>query len=123
MENSGILSLIELNDKENKLYLEYIRKKNDTAIYDFVYYLLGDSWIKFLDLTAGANLKVPSRSNLFRDIDYIKIYNYVVTHGDNEDAMKGAAKIYNKKVSYVRKAVSKVKETLNSSVVEEDKNE
>lgn len=104
--------MIKMNDKEHELFLEYLRKANKTIAYDLVHYIVKDDFIQFLDLLAGMNFKIASRKNLYRDIEYIKIYNYVKNHGNDINAMKCAAKIYNKKLSFIKRAVYKVSKTL-----------
>jgi hypothetical protein len=53
-------------------------------------------------------LKIPSRKTLYRDIEYIKIYNYVKEHGFTFDSIRCASRIYNKELSFVKRAVAKV---------------
>jgi hypothetical protein len=112
MEKNGILALVNLSDKESDLFLDYLRKSSNTPAYDFINYLIGKDYIMFLDLLAGVNLKISSRKSLYRDMEYIKIYIYVRDHGFNLDSMKCAAKIYNKKLSFVKRAVAKVSKTV-----------
>ena len=118
MEKPGILSLINLKKKESEYYLDYLRKTNNTAIYDFIYYMIGEEYLKFLDLMAGSVLKVPSHKILFRDLEYIKIYSYVRDRGYTEEAVKNAAKLYNKKTYFVRRAVARMSEVLEGKEVD-----
>ncbi len=108
MGEAGILSLINLSDRESEIFLEYLRKSNKTPAYDFINYMIGENYIKFLDLMAGTNVKVPSRRSLYRDIEYIKIYVYVRDRGFTDESMRNASKIYNKKMVFVRRAVEKM---------------
>lgn len=117
MEKPGILSLINLKDKESEYYLEYLRKVNNTPAYDFINYLIGEEYIKFLDLLAGTVLKIPNHKTLFRDLEYIKIYSYVRDRGYTEESIKCAAKLYNKKVYFVRRAVAKVSTVIEGKEV------
>lgn len=119
MEESGMLSLISFSDRESKLFLEYLRKYYDTPAYDFINYLIGKDYIKFLDLLAGAVIKIPNQKNTYRDMEYIKIYLYVTDHGGGEEAMKSASRIYNKKLSFVRRAFSRVSDVIKDSKVED----
>jgi hypothetical protein len=116
MEKSGILSLLNINDKESEIFLEYLRKSGGTPAFDFINYLIGRDYIQLLDLIAGDNLKIPSRENLYRDLEYIKIYSYVKARGFTLDSMKCAAKIYNKKVSFARRAVIKISKAVDGKV-------
>lgn len=117
MEKSGILSLISVNDKESDVLLEYLRKSNNTSIFDFINYLIGKDYIEFLDLLAGSNIKISSHKSLYRDIEYIKVYNYVKEHGFTEESIKSACKIYNKKLSFVKGAVVKIHKSLTGEEI------
>jgi hypothetical protein len=116
MEKSGIFSLIEINDKESSLLLAYLRTVNKTPAYDFISYLIGIEYLQFLDLLAGNTLKVPSRKSLFRDLEYIKIYNYVREKKFTIESVRTVAKLYNKNISFVKRAVIKISKSLNETL-------
>jgi hypothetical protein len=118
INKSGVFSLITINDKESDLFLEFLRKSSNTCAYDFVKYLLGDDYLKFIDLLAGTVLKIPSHKNLLRDLECIKLYRYVRDHGYTEESIKNAARIFNKKISYVRRAVKRVSLVVEGKEVE-----
>ncbi len=119
MEKHGILSLINLSEKESETYLEYLRLSSKSPIYDFVKYLIGEDYIKFLDLLAGSTVKIPSRKALFRDIESIKIYLYVEKHGFTEESMMCASKIFGKKMYFIRSSVKRVSKILEGRGDEE----
>jgi hypothetical protein len=116
MEKSGIFSLVEINDKESLLLLEYMRKFNKSSACDFIHYLIGMEYLKFLDLLAGTNLKVPSRKSLYRDIEYIKIYNYVREKNFEIDSIRNASKVYGKSLSFVRRAIIKISRCIGEKI-------
>ena len=119
MEKHGILSLINLNDKESETYLEYLRLSCKSPMYDFVKYLIGDDYVKFLDLLAGSTVKIPSRKTLFRDIESIKIYLYAEKHGFTEESLLCASKIFGKKMHFIRSSIKRVSKVLESRGEEE----
>jgi hypothetical protein len=116
MEKSGIFSLIKVSEKESDILLSYLRNQNQTPAFDFICYLIGIDYIQFLDLLAGTNLKIPSRKSLYRDIEYVKIYSYIKERDFTVDSVKNAAKIYNKNISFVKRAIFKVSKTLNQNL-------
>ena len=118
MEKPGILSLVSIKGKESQYFRDYLRKTGNTAVYDFIYYLLGEDYLRFLDLLAGTVLKIPSHKTLYRDIEYIKLYCYVKERGFTEDAVKNAAKLYSKKAYFVRTAIKKISEVLEGKRAE-----
>lgn len=116
MEKSGIFSLIEVNDKESTLLLDYLRHVNKTPAFDFINYLIGIEYMQFLDLLAGTSLKVPSRKSLYREVEYIKVYNYVRERKFTIDAIRMATKRYNKNIYFVKRAIIKISKSLNETL-------
>jgi hypothetical protein len=116
MEKSGIFALIEISDKESDLLLNYLRSVGKTPAFDFVQYLLGSDYIKFLDLVAGTTLKVPSRRSLYRDIEYIKIYNYIKERDFAIDSVRVASKVFCKNMSFIKRAIIKMSRCLNEDI-------
>lgn len=115
--SAGILSVLSINEKESKALLDYLRKNNQTPAFDFVKYLIGERYIQFLDLLAGTTLKVPNHKNLFRDVEYVKIYCYVRDRGYTIESVRNAAKIYNKNLAFVKRAVAKISEAIEGQAV------
>ena len=116
MEESGMLSLINLTKEENDLFLEFLRKSNKSPAYDFVYKLLGEDWLEFMDILSGTTFKVPNQRTLFRYAEYIKIYCYISKHGFSLEAVKNATRIYNKKMVFVKSAINRVSEVLEGEI-------
>lgn len=116
MEKSGIFSLIEINDKESKLLLTYLRNTNKTSAYDLINYLIGIDYLQFLDLLAGNTLKIPSRKSIYRDLEYIKIYNFVKEKKFSTDSIRTVAKLYTKNISFVKRAIIKISKSLNEEL-------
>jgi hypothetical protein len=115
-EKAGILSLVNISDTESKLFLSYIRSANKTTAVDFVEYMLGMDYLQFLDLLAGTNLKIPNRKNLYRDLEYIKIYNYCKVRNFTVESMVNAAKLYEIGLVNVKKALIKVSKTIGEKM-------
>ncbi len=112
------MSLVNLSDKEAELFLEYLRKGGNTPVFDLIVYMNGDSYLKILDLLAGASIKIPNRKNLYRDIEHIKIYSYVRDRGFKLSVLHSASKVYNKKMAFVRRSVEKMSRILEGKTAE-----
>ncbi len=117
MEKSGIFSLIKLNDRESDAFLDYLRKSSNTPVYDLLNYVAGDDYLKVLDLMAGMLIKIPSRKNLYRDVEQIKIYCYVRDRGFTLEALQSASKIYSKRMAFVRRSVERISNIVDGSPV------
>ena len=86
---------------------------NNPAL-EFIRYILGDDYIKFIDIMSGTTMKIPSSKVLERDLEYVRIYLYVKRHGFTEQSIKEVAKMYNKTVLVVRRYVLKVSKVLGT---------
>lgn len=111
-----MFSLVSVSEKESKLLLSYLRNLSKTPAYDFIDYLIGADYIKFLDILSGFNLKIPNRRSLYRDIEYIKIYNYVREKKFSVESIRASARIYNKNIAFVKRAILKMSKILNEKI-------
>lgn len=112
MEVKGIFSVAQLSDVEKDTFAEYLQHSMNNPILEFVRYLLGDEYLKFIDILSGTTFKVPSSRILERDLEFVKIYTYVKKRKFSEDSFKDAGKSFGKTVIAVKKAVLKVSKTL-----------
>lgn len=64
--------------------------------------------IKFLDLFAGASIKLPSRSRIYHVIENINIYRYYQAHIKEEDPEKVTALHFNITRQYVHSIIERV---------------
>jgi hypothetical protein len=112
VETSGIFSLVKITADESDLLLSYLRNTSKSSALDFIVYLIGDDYLKFLDLLAGTTFKVPPRKSLYRDVEYIKIYNYVKARDFDIYAIKNASKVYGKNLAFIRRALEKVSKSI-----------
>jgi hypothetical protein len=84
---------------------------NNPAL-EFIRYLLGDDYIKFIDVMSGTVVKIPSAKALERDLESVKIFLYVKRHGFTELSIKEAAKAYNKSALTAKRYTLKVSKVL-----------
>lgn len=67
-----------------------------------------DELVKFLDLFAGASIKLPSRSRVYHVIENINIYRYYQDHINDEDPEKVTATHFNITRQYVHSIIERV---------------
>ena len=112
MDIKGVFSTIELSEQEKNIFAEYLQHSMNTPIIEFVRYLLGDDYLKFIDILSGTTFKIPSSKSLERDLEFVRIYLYVSRRGFTEEAFKMASKSFNKTAITVKRIVLKVSKTL-----------
>lgn len=112
LEIRGGFSTYELSTIEKDTFAEYLQHSMNNPALEFIKYLLGDDYIKFIDVMSGTTVKIPSAKSLERDLESVKIYLYVKRHGFTELSVKEAAKMYNKTVLTARRYALKVSKVL-----------
>lgn len=117
----GVLSIIELNMKEREVFLDYMNIMKPYMNADFLFATFGDrALLKFFDVFAGVNIKVPSREETKKIINYIKIYQYCKDRGFTEDGYEKASKIFGRRLMSVKRVVAKVERVLSGQVDDEE---
>ncbi len=107
-----MFSTYNLTDIEKEVFAEYLQHTMNNPLVELVRYLLGDDYLKFIDIMAGSTFKIPSPKSLEKDLESVKVYLYVKKNGFTEDSIRSAAKLYNRTVLASRKSVYKVGKTL-----------
>lgn len=114
MENPGILSVVDLEDDEFKVFLDYLYALKDSEHYDVLYSMYGkEGLLKFLDVFSGDSVKVPKRSYLNKIIKKIKIYMYCLERDFSDESIRMASKIFDKRKSSVQRAIDKIERVLD----------
>lgn len=108
MEVHGVLSTYELTDKEKELYAEFLQHVMNAPALIFIKYMLGDDYLKFIDILSGMTLKVPSAKSLEKYLESVRIYIYLDDNEYTEDSIKTASKMYNKTVLTTKKYAYRV---------------
>lgn len=112
MEVRGIFSTVELSDSEKDVFADYLHHSMNSPIIEFVRYLLGDEYLKFIDILSGTTFKIPSSRALERDLECVRIYSFVLKRGFTEESFKTAGKTFGKTLITVKRAVLKVAKAL-----------
>lgn len=115
MGKEGILSLVRCTDEELTLLIEYLTKAKSTEDFEFLFRLFNNphDFLKFVDLFSGTTIRVPTREEMFKLLNYIKIYNYCNARNRTEEAYQQAAKIFERKPLSVVRIVEKIDRILS----------
>ena len=117
MEKVGILSMIKLSTPETDLLLRYMGISKSTEVFDVMNIYYGDDFLRFIDVFSGETIKVPTREEIYKICNYIKIYNYVANKGFTEESIEQAAKIFDRRRNSIKRILNKV----NSVMAKEEK--
>ena len=101
-----------MSDDEKDLFAEYLQISIGNPVLEFVRYMLGDDYLKFIDICSGTNFTIPSNRALERDINYIKIFLYVKKSNFSNSSIIDAGSVYKKTELAVKRIVLKVSKTL-----------
>lgn len=106
--NIGLLSVLDLSEKEIKLVIDYLVSSKDIDSLPFLYELLGKDLLLFLDVFAGDTIKIPTRQELSKIINYIIIYQYVKERNFTDEAYQKAASLFKRRIGNIKRIVEKV---------------
>lgn len=112
--NVGYLSVLDVNDQEFDTYLSYLESSKDMECLPFLNSILGKDVLHFLDLFAGETIKIPSRQELIKIMNYVIIYEYLKERGFSEEAYQKASSLFKRRVSNLKRVVEKVDNIINN---------
>lgn len=103
----------DLTDNELELLIKLLPKDLSKVI-SLIFNIFGtDQGLEFLDIFADERISLPSRKRLYKLIEKIKIYVFIKSKKESDDAYKLLAKQLDKRISQLHQIVSKIDETLN----------
>ena len=108
MEIYGVFSTYELTDREKDVYAEYLQHIMNGPALVFIRYLLGDDYLKFIDILSGTTLKIPSSKSLEKYLESVRIFLYLQDNNYTEESIRTAAKMFKKTVLTTRRYAYKV---------------
>ena len=108
MAKYGVLSVNSLTDEEKDMFAEYMQRSLNNPAFELVHHLLGDDYLRFLDILSGCTFKVPTHKMLQRDIESVRLCLYVMKRGFTEESVRTASKLFGRSVGQVRRYVAKV---------------
>ena len=112
MSSYGSISTITMSDEEKDLYGEYLSVSIGNPVLEFVKYMLGDDYLKFIDICSGTNFNIPSNKALERGINNVKMYAYVKKWNFSNASIVNAGNIYKKTELATRRIVLSVANAL-----------
>lgn len=112
MEIKGTLAASSLSGLEKDIFADYLQHTLNNPVIEFVKYLLGDDYLRFIDILSGTTFKIPSARSLEKDVEACKIFTYVQKAGFTEESVKVASKMFGKTVLITRRYAYKVAKAL-----------
>lgn len=112
MSSYGSISTITMSDEEKDLYADYLSVSIGNPVLEFVKYMLGDDYLKFIDICSGTNFNIPSNKALERGINNVKMYAYVKKWNFSNASIVNAGNIYKKTELATRRIVLSVANAL-----------
>lgn len=112
MSSYGSISTITMSDEEKDLYAEYLSVSIGNPVLEFVKYMLGDDYLKFIDICSGTNFNIPSNKALERGINNVKMYAYVKKWNFSNASIVNVGNIYKKTELATRRIVLSVANAL-----------
>lgn len=112
MSSYGSISTITMSDEDKDLYAEYLSVSIGNPVLEFVKYMLGDDYLKFIDICSGTNFNIPSNKALERGINNVKMYAYVKKWNFSNASIVNAGNIYKKTELATRRIVLSVANAL-----------
>lgn len=111
-EIPGVLSHITLQPEERELFLDYMNRQKKMEVVDFLFAVLGENFLKFLDVFSGESIKIPQREEVIKIVNYVKIYKYCKSHNFTDEAYQKASVIFSRREMSIRRIVEKVSKVL-----------
>lgn len=106
----GSLSLFKnITDEDVLLFIDMIT--NDFSPFLRVLYNIVDDKtliLKILDAFEGQRIYFPDRKKIFKTMERVVIYNYIVNHNYSEESYSAMSKQFSKRVSQIRNIVDRI---------------
>ena len=64
--------------------------------------------LKILDAFEGQRIYFPDRKKIFKTMERVVIYNYIVNHNYSEESYSAMSKQFSKRVSQIRNIVDRI---------------
>lgn len=107
-----MFSTYNLSEIEKDTFANYLQHVMNNPVLEFVRYMLGDDYLKFIDIMSGTTFKVPSSKSLERDLESVRVFLTVKKNGFTNESIKTASKMYGKTLLTTRRYVYRVCKTL-----------
>lgn len=112
---TGLLAKEEPSREELEKLLEILRRVKGTTLFDFLYYILADETLMFLDMFSGDTLKIPQRDEVLKLMDYARIWVFVKNNENDPEVVRKAAARFKRRTQSIQRIVAKVDEMTGGS--------
>lgn len=112
MEIKGVFSTYDLTDQEKDTFADYFEHSINSPWLEFVKYLLGDDYLRFIDIMSGTTFKVPSSKVLERDLENVRMFLSIKKNSFTDESIKATAKSFGRTALAARRGCYKVSRVL-----------
>ena len=106
--------MVDLTDKEKDVFADYLQHSMNNPMVEFIRYLLGDDYLKFIDIMSGTTIKIPPAKTLEKDLESVKMYIYLMKYRFSEESIRAVSRMYGRTTLVVRRSVYKIARTLGT---------
>lgn len=110
---SGLLAQEQLTDPEFENFLNLLREVKQTTLFDFLYYILKEETLLVLDTFAEQSIKLPSREETMKLLDYARIYTYCKAHESDPEVYRKASKKFQRRTQSIQRILAKAESLIS----------
>lgn len=117
----GYISLFDLSDDEFNTLLDYFEFKKKSPSIRYLASLIGkEAFLEMMDLFASDMIKMPTRAESIKILNYISIYHYLKDRDFSDIAFQKAKGLYKRKLDSLQSIVNTIN---NLNNIDNDFNE
>ena len=110
----GYVSLLDMSDDEFNTLLDYFEFKKKSPSIRYLASLIGkEAFLELMDLFASDTIKIPTRTESIKILNYISIYHYLKDREFSDMAYQKAKGLYKRKIDSLQSIVNTI-DNLNS---------
>jgi len=102
----GYVSLLDMSDDEFNTLLDYFEFKKKSPSVRYLASLIGkEAFLELMDLFASDTIKIPTRAESIKILNYISIYHYLKDREFSDMAYQKAKGLYKRKIDSLQSIV------------------
>jgi len=105
----GYVSLLDMSDDEFNTLLDYFEFKKKSPSVRYLASLIGkEAFLELMDLFASDTIKIPTRAESIKILNYISIYHYLKDREFSDMAYQKAKGLYKRKIDSLQSIVNTI---------------
>jgi hypothetical protein len=110
----------DLKDNEVDLLIKLLSDEN-SYLFQVLFNVIGiNDTLKLIDIFSDNKIIFPPRKRIYKLIEKIKIYEYIKSKNESEEAYKLLSKQYNKRISQLKSIVERIDYLLENKNLKEE---